>query len=292
MQVSFSIWFQELFSSFRAFFDVFFGICTFFGEELFLLVLFLIFYYAINKRIAKIFGVASIVSVGLNSALKELCKIERPIEDPNVRYVVIDNFFVNTKKLEGTYSFPSGHAMLTTALFTSIGLNLKNKRFWILSVFIIALVAMSRIYLGVHFLIDCVVGIVLGVIIGYLIHLLYKKINNKEYFIYLALILFASLLFIFAANADDFKVIGAIYAFSIGSILEMRFVDFNPSEGSIVKKIIRLAIGVVLAIALKEGLKYLFNLIGEYNILHLIRYFIVGMVAIFGYPLIFKKVKL
>ena len=293
MQVSFSIWFQELFSNFRAIFDVFFAICSFFGEELFFMVVFVLCYYILDKELAKKFAITSIVAVGTCIGLKELCKVERPIEDPEVRFVLLDNYFVNTKNLVGTYSFPSGHAILSAALFTSIGLNLKNKRFWIVSVFLILLVSMSRIYLGVHFLIDCIVGIVLGIIIAYLMYRLYDKIKDKEYIIYLALIAFASFLLIFAKNVDDYKIIGAIYGYSLGMILEKRFVSFDAKEGTIIKKILRLIIGLILIIGLKEGIKLLFNLIdAELVILHLLRYFIIALVAIFVYPLIFKKVKL
>ena len=293
MQVSFSIWFQELFSNFQALFDVFFAICSFFGEELFFIMIFVLCYYILDKELAKKFAITSIVAVGTCLTLKQICKIERPIEDPNVRFVLLDNYFVNTKNLIGTYSFPSGHAMLSSALFTSVGLNIKSKRFWIVSVFLVLLISASRIYLGVHFVIDCIVGIILGISIAYLMYRLYDKIRDKEYIIYLALIAFASLLLIFAENIDDYKIIAAVYGYSVGMILEKKFVAFDAKEGTKVKKILRIIIGLVVIIGLKEGFKVLFNLIDEESvILHMIRYFIIGIVAIFVYPLIFKKVKL
>ena len=293
MQVSFSIWFQELFSNFQALFDVFFAICSFFGEELFFIIVFVLCYYILDKELAKKFAITSIVAVGTCLTLKQICKIERPIEDPNVRFVLLDNYFVNTKNLIGTYSFPSGHAMLSSALFTSVGLNIKNKRFWIVSVFLILLISASRIYLGVHFVVDCIVGIILGISIAYLMYRLYDKIKDKEYIIYLALIIFASLLLIFAETIDDYKIIAAVYGYSVGMILEKKFVAFDAKEGTKVKKILRIIIGLVVIIGLKEGFKALFNLIDEESvILHMIRYFIIGIVAIFVYPLIFKKVKL
>ena len=70
---------------------------------------------------------------------------------------------------ETGYSFPSG---TTAAAFASLPFTLlvlkKNKSLIILSAVIAALISLSRIYLGVHYLSDVIAGSLLGFFISYL----------------------------------------------------------------------------------------------------------------------------
>ena len=92
------------------------------------------------------------------------------------------------------YSFPSGHATLSTTLAFSLYLILKdkviyNKLLLIICIIFPLLISFSRVYLCVHYLSDIIAGIALGLIWVSLIYLilLYKKgiknetkIFNKE----------------------------------------------------------------------------------------------------------------
>lgn len=92
------------------------------------------------------------------------------------------------------YSFPSGHATLSTTLAFSLYLILKdkviyNKLLLIICIIFPLLISFSRVYLCVHYLSDIIAGIALGLIWVSTIYLilLYKKgiknetkIFNKE----------------------------------------------------------------------------------------------------------------
>ena len=67
-----------------------------------------------------------------------------------------------------TYSFPSGHTTTSFAAATVFAFALSRRRAaitWALA----ALVAFSRIYIGVHYPLDVVVGALIGVLIGVLV---------------------------------------------------------------------------------------------------------------------------
>ena len=74
---------------------------------------------------------------------------------------------------EETYSFPSGHAASSFAAAFVIGckykLNLKGKSYSLLYPLMIfaAVVGFSRIYIGVHYPYDVVVGAIIGILSGY-----------------------------------------------------------------------------------------------------------------------------
>jgi membrane-associated phospholipid phosphatase len=79
-------------------------------------------------------------------------------------------FFADPLATESTYSFPSGHALVSLAVYGSIALVLaqrlptRGKRILVLSTAaaLIAAIGFSRLYLGVHFLSDVLAGYAAG----------------------------------------------------------------------------------------------------------------------------------
>lgn len=130
----------------------------------------LLFIFIIVKKKYKLFIIvlSSISSVIINNLVKIIVRRERP---DYLRMV-----------MEKSYSFPSGHAMISVLFFGSIiylvnKYNLKYKKLitFSLSTFIL-LIGISRIYLGVHYLTDVVGGYLLGFIVLFLIiHLFERK---------------------------------------------------------------------------------------------------------------------
>lgn len=148
-----------------------FKIISFICSLKFMIVLnVLLFIFIILKKKYKllIIVLSSISSVIINNLVKIIVRRERP---DYLRMV-----------MEKSYSFPSGHAMISVLFFGSIiylvnKYNLKYKKLitFSLSTFVL-LVGISRIYLGVHYLTDVVGGYLLGFIVLFLIiHLFERK---------------------------------------------------------------------------------------------------------------------
>lgn len=77
---------------------------------------------------------------------------------------------------EKSYSFPSGHSMAAGCFYLMIATLLFNETggyfFFFIASAIIALIGYSRIYLGVHYPVDVLVGVALGILLAILfIHL-------------------------------------------------------------------------------------------------------------------------
>lgn len=123
---------------------------------------------------ALFFAIIMAVSSISNPIMKNIFDRERPTK---LRLVEI-----------GGYSFPSGHAMGSTSFFGSLivlcshylngKLELMMTSF---CVFMIAMICLSRIYLGVHYPTDIIAGITAGVIIILTVSLFFKgKFKTKH----------------------------------------------------------------------------------------------------------------
>lgn len=140
----------------------------------FLVVFFnLLFHNLSKKRIAVIMDVNLGVIVLINQVLKFLIRRERPIG-----YRLIE--------MTG-YSFPSGHAMVSMAFYglliyfiTKLVRNKWVKRILVfVNVMIIILIGISRVYLGVHYFSDIVIGYLISFIYLFLV---IKIINKYKFF--------------------------------------------------------------------------------------------------------------
>lgn len=130
----------------------FFGSAKFFLS--FGLIIFLLMFWKKNLKGMALVVLSTLGSYGINFLLKNIFIRTRPL-----KYFLIE---------QGGYSFPSGHAMVSMSFYATMTyLIMKNKDknkkiLWILSFLIIALIGFSRIYLGVHWPTDVLMGYLLG----------------------------------------------------------------------------------------------------------------------------------
>lgn len=101
--------------------------------------------YALGLRV----GLILISSVQLNGILKVLFHSPRP-------------FWIDARvqpySVESSFGMPSGHAMNTSSIFGRFALGVKQVWITRVSIFLILLVGISRLYLGMHFLSDVLTG--------------------------------------------------------------------------------------------------------------------------------------
>jgi undecaprenyl-diphosphatase len=115
-----------------------------------------------NRRVFPLVAFAATLSFalasGVNAVVKEVVHRSRPPGEMGLEAVV---------GVPGSPSFPSGHAMTAFAVAGAIALLAPRLRWAVLA--LAGAIAVSRVYLGVHFWLDVLAGAAFGMAIGALI---------------------------------------------------------------------------------------------------------------------------
>ena len=132
---------------------------TVLGNEEFFLLLLPLVYLCIDRRAGLRLGCIVVLGDALNAILKVGCAQPRPYWiDARVQQWVS----------EASYGFPSSHAQNATAVWCWIAgqLNRNKKRVWLwpAAISLAAAIAVSRLFLGVHFGGDVIGGALIGLV--------------------------------------------------------------------------------------------------------------------------------
>ena len=261
------------------FFDFLFQLITICGEQIVLIVIISIIYWALDKKFGEYIAYSVLTSVLVNNAIKDIFKLKRPIGEEGIRTL--------REETATGYSFPSGHTQGAASFYGSIAIYMKKKAMYIIATIMIVLIGFSRLYLGVRYPKDVIVGAILGVLTAWICYKLYIRIENKMLLYLITFVLFLPAL-TFAHSADFIKGLGTYFGFLIGMFVEKKYVNFSV-EGTRVNKIIRVLIGVLILLILQTGLKVI---LPTGQIFAFIRYAVISFFGIGIYPIIFKKFKI
>ncbi len=290
-ETNFILWLQSLGGdgSFIYYFFLFF---TYFGEELVLVALLGMFYWGFDKVKGERLGAMLMTSSLLTPMLKNIVCRTRPFDS--------ESGILNLKDVEG-YSFPSGHSSASSAMIGGTAYEYgkgKYRWLWALGITIPVLVALSRNYLGAHYLTDVVAGLALGYGCVFLLGYLLNKFNNTYVYIALLVVGFAGMFY--CTTEDYFTGYGLLLGFFAGTLIEKHFVHFDNTKvwwRIVLRTLVGGGIFLGLNTLIKlpfEGIMYdasgelLDSMIVFERIFRTIRYAVVVTVAVGVYPLLFR----
>lgn len=229
-------------------------------------------------------GICMLFCFCCGNLMNQLCKVTACVYRPWVRSELVHP---STDAIAGAtgYSFPSGHATITTAAYGSLGWRYRKRGQWgkvLLAVCIvfILLVCFSRNFLGVHTPQDVFVGVAVGlaaIVIGFKLDAwLGDKTaagkptkNNRDVKVVAVLLVICVVAFAYVAlkpypldyeggrlivdpekmRVDAYEAVGSMAGFAVGSVLERRFVGFS-TECPTRQKVYRFIVGALVAGAL------------------------------------------
>ncbi|MCH5163228.1 MAG: phosphatase PAP2 family protein [Clostridiales bacterium] len=278
----------------NGFLDAINHIFSFFGTEIFFMIVALVLYWCIDKKFAYRFFNVYILGVALTNVMKISFKRTRPFDAyPHEVRSIGDR--------ETSYSFPSGHTETIASVSTlaTIKYGKSYKIIPIIGVMLTALVMVSRMYLGQHYLSDVLVGLLAGILFAISFNFLLSLFKDKEEWflvpgLALAVIIIAILAGVGALNTseDMLKGLGAFMAFDIGYFVEKKWVGYDIHQNT---KWWNYALRILIGGGVTVGIQYGFKPIFPESIPMLycfLRYFLMALWAALAAPLIFKAAKI
>ena len=125
------------------------------GREEFYLAMMPLIYWCVNKSVGKHLAYLFLFSNAFNNVLKHGLRGPRP-------YWLDSSISLST---EPTYGIPSNHMQSATVIYLYLASQIRKGWVWLLAILFVFLMGVSRIFLGVHFVHDVIMGFLLGLIV-------------------------------------------------------------------------------------------------------------------------------
>lgn len=225
------------------------------------LILFISFgyFYWSPSRFSRV-AMLLFISAFINAFLKDFFQDPRP-----------DIQLMLDPKVGTSYGWPSGHAQIAVTLWGLLAYELKNKWITIGALTLIALIAFSRMYLGVHDLGDVFSGLVIGSFILLIWHyaIIYKFYEKLNELTWLFIILsFQLLIYLIYPTHEGHEIsiwfLGVMSGWYIGS---SQIILANSQIMKLLLSLISL-VGVFFAMVFTTQLESSLELIGIISILY------------------------
>jgi membrane-associated phospholipid phosphatase len=142
---------------------------SFLGTEEFLLIIAPAVYWCIDAGLGLRLGLYLMINAGLNDSFKVLCHAPRP-------------FWIDTQvkalSVETSFGIPSGHAVNSTTMFGTLAASLRKWAVWVVTVLLLFIIGLSRLYLGMHFPSDVLAGWAIGALLVAILFWIEKPVVN------------------------------------------------------------------------------------------------------------------
>lgn len=281
----------------------FFTVCT---EVPVITVLTGILYWCINKKAGQRTLFALCGSLNINVGVKNFVKMPRPIGIEGLESLRVET--------ATGYSFPSGHTQTATTFWTSMMYLFRKPWIYIIGILMILGAGISRLYLGVHWPMDVIVGLAFGIALSILFIKLFDYIDySKNYYILVGLMLIFGIFTYFLGGENLYKIFGLYTGFTLGYMVEDTYINFSTENESRRKnifantpsrneglgnKILRFIVGIISLLAVYLLLKYMEDaLIVDkaeeiINIIKYLKYTFLVFWGMAGAPALFKLFRL
>ena len=268
-----------------------------FGEQMLLVAIMGFLYWGLNKEFGKYVGLNVLVVNVWNPMIKNIVLRLRPYFMPGYKVELLRLIDSKADAMDIAaqgYSFPSGHSSNAAALYGSLAVHERRRKWlWALAICLPLLVGFSRVFVGAHFPTDVLCGWLLGALTVAIIPRLRAKIKSRALF-YALLVLLTLPGFFYCTSNDYFTSLGMLLGFMLAEPFEERFVNFENTR-NILRCVLRTAGGAAIYFGLNELLKLPFHAdmlnAGDLaaHLIRTIRYAVVIFTVIGVYPLLFKR---
>ena len=281
--------------------DVLMSLLTHLGEETLFMVISLIFFWCVDKHRGYYLLFTGFCGTVCIQILKMLFRIPRPwVLDPSFS-------IVESARAEATgYSFPSGHTQCATNLYGGMARSSKKKSVRIAGIAIVLLVALTRMYLGVHTPWDVLVSLLIGTLLVLLLYPIIERSRTDPRYMYGAiaaafLLALGNLLFVslypFPSDVDQanltnaietaWKLFTAVTGICLIYPIDRKWIQFE-TRAVWWAQILKLVGGLAIVILIKSLLKSPLNALLGTPVGGFVRYLLMVLAAGLLWPMTFR----
>lgn len=261
--------FLRLLQSIRnPFLDAIMAIVTYGGDEIFFMAIAITVFWCISKKTGYYILIVGFFGTVLNQFMKIVYRIPRPwILDPT--FTIVES----AREAASGYSFPSGHTQNSVGTMTCVFLSTKQRWIRIVAVALILLVPFSRMYLGVHTPLDVGVAFAMALVIAVAVKPLVDRSDKSPRMMTVIILtmLLVSLLYwtfinfhtfpedidphnLHSATKTGYTLLGCLLGLLAAKTIDDRYTNFQVNAVWWAQ-ILKVVIGLGLAVAIKSGLK-------------------------------------
>jgi hypothetical protein len=254
------------------------------GSEYFYLLFLPVVFWCVDARFGIRFGLVFLFSAFTNSWLKVLFAVPRPfVLDPSVGLAH-----------ETSFALPSGHAQGSATFWGLLAVRFRAPWGLVLAIVLPLIIGFTRIYLGVHYPTDLLLGWLLGwgialawVVFGERVSRIVSKANIRLRIIAAAVLALG----MNALHPGDPTLAGAFFGTAIGANFLFGRLAFEAASGSLKTKAMRMGLGLAGLAVVYFGGKLLSPGEGStlYPLVKFIRYGLVGAWISLGAPWLFMR---
>lgn len=283
-----------------------FSFITLFGEETIFMAIGMIIFWCVDKFKGYYLLCVGFLGTVLNQFLKIVCQVPRPwIKDPN--FTIVES----AREAASGYSFPSGHTQTSVGLYGGIARLTNNKTLRVVMIILAALVALSRMYLGVHTPADVLVSVLIATVLIFVAYPLFKKAEKSPKVMYSILFFFLVTIIAYtcfvvfnsanlsgttveeaenyaSALKNGFTLLGCGVGILVVYAVDLKWIKFETKAvwwAQVLKVVGGLALVLLAKELLRSPLELLFN---SHLIARSIRYFIIVLVGGTLWPMTFR----
>lgn len=268
------------------------------GEETAFLVIGLIIFWCVDKRKGYYVMAVGFLGTMLNQILKLSFRIPRPwVRDPEF------SILEQAREAAAGYSFPSGHTQTAVGTFGAIAAFARRKWLRISCITLAVLVGFSRMYVGVHTPADVGVGALCAVVLIFAMKKPLLQGSDHTMKAVFALLIATSLAFLAFVHFWNFPVdmdvhnmesgmknaytmIGCTIGIALVYVADKKL-DFSV-EAVWWAQILKVVLGLLVVLAVKEGLRAPLEMILPVYPARTVRYFLIVLTAGILWPMTFR----
>lgn len=286
--------------------DFLFSIITLCGEETVFMAVGMIVFWCVDKYKGYYLLCVGFLGTILNQFLKILCRVPRPwVKDPN--FTIVES----AREAASGYSFPSGHTQTAVGLFGGVARVTGCRALRVGMIVLAALVALSRMYLGVHTPADVLVSLGIATVLIFVAYPMFRKAEKSPKVMYAVLFAFTVIMIAYLCFVHLFPFPQEVYAaeniHNLHSAQKNGFTLFGCALGLILvytvdlkwtrfdtkavwwAQILKAVGGILAVLAAKELLRApLDALFGGHLAARSVRYFLIVVVGGVLWPMTFR----